>query len=84
MEPAYRNTASVQARRSKETWVRSTSSPKGMVEGAGLREREGKEPVNRCGKGEGTDEVICCCLAVSNETCTRFADTYARTTEILT
>ena len=38
----------------------------------------------RNGKGKGTDEVICCCLAVSYEACTRFADTYARTTEILT
>lgn len=35
-------------------------------------------------KAEGTNEVICCCLAVSNETCARFADTYAWTTEILT
>lgn len=30
------------------------------------------------------NEVICCCLAVSYETCARFADTYAWTTEILT
>ena len=37
-----------------------------------------------CGKAEGTNEVICCCLAVSYKTRARFANTYAWTTEILT
>ena len=35
------------------------------------------------GREERTDEVICSCLAVSDEACARLAYTYAWATEIL-
>lgn len=66
------------------------SAAKPATKAVGLerdRRGNGKRQKGRGGgakrRERGTDQVICCCFAVSYETCARFAHTYTWTSEVL-